>query len=412
MKNSVCGIGIDMTNEYVQVSFLKTPKDAPESLSVRDTENRYLIPALMYYRSENDTWYFGEEAVFNADSDKRECYSFDKDIISTYDYLKKYIDYALNQFFEITDSTLKEGGIICVTIEKDDLDAYKLIYKSLNDLGYEDERVRIINHDEAFIYYVINQKRDLWSKDVSLIDFTKGHMKYRRFYENKEKSTILVDNEDISESIKYDMTLDEESSRKADEILLHFLKEEFSKSDVGTVYLTGVGFYGEWEGQSLIEMCRNRRVFKGYNLYVLGAAFAAGKKYVSYKKNHIFRSTGRTKVSVAMLLENGNEEKIVSLSDEGTNWYEAGAIANVILDDTNRIEFLVVSRISGHKRIFGMDLSDFPKRPNKATRVNISLAYKNDDEFDIVIEDLGFGDIFKASGKTVRESISVSRLLG
>ena len=59
-----------------------------------------------------------------------------------------------------------------------------------------------------------------------------------------------------------------------------------------------------------------------------------------------------------------------------------------------------------------ISLKDFPERPNKTTRVKITLGYKNDTDFEIIVKDMGFGELFKASGKTVRETVCIRELFG
>ena len=58
-----------------------------------------------------------------------------------------------------------------------------------------------------------------------------------------------------------------------------------------------------------------------------------------------------------------------------------------------------------------VDLSDFPERPNKTTRVAITLAYVNENQCDVMVEDLGFGDFFRGTGMVARESILIDELV-
>ena len=56
-------------------------------------------------------------------------------------------------------------------------------------------------------------------------------------------------------------------------------------------------------------------------------------------------------------------------------------------------------------------MSDFPDRPNKTTRVAITLAYINENQCDVMVEDLGFGEFFKATGMVAKESIIIDDVI-
>lgn len=409
MDNSICALGIDMTEDYVQLAYQKNAKETPKSQSTSETEIKYLIPAALYYRSENNSWYFGNEALFNAKSDKKEVYGF-SEIKKSYELLGIYMRKILDYFYELSNAGLAQDGVICVTVEKDEYSLYGNLYDIFKTMGLEADRVRIINHDEAFVYYIINQRRDLWIKDVVLIDFTSKNFVYRKFKEIRDKAKIKVYDRDLSDMINADMIKNENGMQKADELLSNYLEEELKLNTVGVCYLTGVGFYGEWPAEALRLMCQNRRVFKGYNLYVLGACYAANKTYSSYEKKHIFCCKGRTKAAVGLITDI-EKEKAVMLSDIGANWYEAGAITEGILDGTDTVKFVVMHDEGNVSETFELNMPEALKRPNRTTRVEIKLAYKNDDEFDVYVKDLGFGDLFAGTGNTVRKTVSVSRLL-
>ena len=52
----------------------------------------------------------------------------------------------------------------------------------------------------------------------------------------------------------------------------------------------------------------------------------------------------------------------------------------------------------------GMRLPGLPKRPNKTTRLDVKLQYISQDECEIMVTDLGFGEMFPSSGKVWKET--------
>lgn len=411
MEKKICAVGIDITEDYVQLSYSISEKDEPVSLSVSSEEQKYLIPPVLYYREENDIWYIGDEALYNSHSDR-------KDTINIYEQLSfknRFLSIFLDKLIEKakTQGNFRYIKSICVSVEKDNIDIIKNVFSSFELLDYKDTIIRVINHDEAFLYYTINQKKDLWVNDVALLDFTKKHFKYRRMKEYKMKTppVLTVWQDDISTDISYEMLDTEAGKKRADSRLFEYVHQEFKKNIVCSVFLTGAGFYDQWAEESLQEICSKRRVFKGYNLFVKGACYAAIKKQrENVKKQNIFQCNGRTRADIGLLISNEGKNMVITLSSAGTNWYEAGAEAECILDNVSKISMVIISAFDGSSKNKSIDLSQFPSRPNKTTRVKITLGYRDEDKFDIIIKDMGFGELFKASGMMVRESVSVSKL--
>lgn len=411
MSKVIHSIGIDLTDEYAQISYILPGEREPESLTVNPEEKRYLIPAALYYRKENDTWYVGDEAVFNSETDKRTHYGFDRDIKYDSEKMTKYLELLIKLIK--TSLNAETDGVICVSEEDVDLESTGCIYSAMKNLGYDDDRVRIINHDEAFIYYTVNQKKELWVNDVLLFDFTKKHFKYRRFHETKGKtpSLITVSCEDYSDDIYYDLIDTEAGRHKADKLFMDIAVRELKRYIVCTAFLTGAGFYREWGDETINEMCERRKVFKGYNLYVKGACFAALKKYDNTgQRKHIFQCKGRTAADVGLLINNQGKDMVITLSKAGTNWYEAGAQTECITDNTDSIKLVIVSARNERAYEKYISLKDFPERPNKTTRIRITLGYKNDTDFEVIIKDMGFGELFNASGRTVKETVCMNEL--
>lgn len=190
MSKAIHALGIDMTDEYAQISYILSGETEPVSFTVNPEEKSYLIPASLYYRKENDTWYAGYEAVFNSETDKREAYAFDRDIKYDKDKMTKYLGLLIKLLEESLDARIE--GVICVSEEDDDLESTGCIYGAMKNLGYDDEHMRVINHDEAFIYYTINQKRELWVNDVILLILRKSTLNTEDFMKRREEILPLL----------------------------------------------------------------------------------------------------------------------------------------------------------------------------------------------------------------------------
>lgn len=426
-KNEVYALSIDLESDYAQISYFCKGMDEPKSVSTIPGENKYLIPAIMYKMRNVDEWYIGDEAKLRSYEDDDENYVVRNLLqrIYTHETLMLeeicYTEKDLLKIF-IEKLLLLASGIenigkpecIAVTIENGDKDAIDVIYEVLKCMEYAEDKITVVNHSESFIYYTLNQKRDIWINDVALFDFNGEHFTYRQLsiMRNRQPNIVTVREADYSGDIDMTYLDNDKNKQNADGKFLEIIRKEFYKQIISSVFLTGVGFYSDFAGDSLIELCSKRRVFKGYNLFVKGACYAAlakhdGKDYSDY----IFRCSGRTKFTIGMMINHGGRNTGIALSNAGTNWYEAGARAECILDNVKSVQIVLNSPYGNCARNVRIDLSDFPDRPNKTTRVAITLAYINENQCDVMVEDLGFGEFFKATGMVARESIFIDDLI-
>ncbi len=259
----------------------------------------------------------------------------------------------------------------------------------------------------------MNQKRELWTNDVAVFDFNTEHFTYRKLSiaRNKQPNIISVTEVDYSNDIDITYLEDDRDKRSADERFLSIIKDEFYKQIVTTVFLTGVGFYSDFAENSLVELCSKRRVFKGYNLFVKGACYDAMARYNKKDfSDYIIQCSGRTKAHIGLMINHSGRHTAVSVAKAGSNWYEAGARAECILDNVKSIQLVLTSPYGDYAKNIKISLEDFPDRPNKTTRVAISISFRDDDTFDVVVEDLGFGDFFRATHMVVKETFSVSEI--
>ncbi len=425
---NIAALGIDIAKDYTLVGYMCEGMSEPNSMSVSKDEKRYLIPTCMYKMSNSDKWYIGEEAAFRAADDGdlgcyidnfleavkvKGAYFIEEREYKAKDLLGLYVELVLEKARELLNYSAISH--IAVTVEDNEKNITDTIIGKLRILGYKEENIRVINHTEAFIYYAINQKRDLWVNDVAVFDFSNHHFLYRRLrsVKNRNPNFIVVEKEDFSKLLDMSYMSTKEEKILLDDRFLALIQEKFDKKIISSVYLTGVGFYDEWADKSIKEICAKRRVFKGYNLFVKGACYAAWKRYKKIKENeYIFLCDGRTKVNIGISIKHKEKNMNVLLSRAGSNWYEAGVRAECIPDDINVLEFVVSSADNTKSRKVNVDLSDFPKRANKATRIEIAISYINDETFEIIVKDLGFGEFYKASNMIVKKTVDINEFLG
>lgn len=419
-------MGIDISSDYAQVSYVTTDSAEPKSLSTIQGETRYLIPTLMYKIRNSNDWCIGDEAKLRAFEDNDEKYTVRNLLERIYQGEAMYLDdmkYTPEELLKIFVEKLiyeakRLDGVeapkyISVTVEKTDKIVVDAIYDVLKSMGYEEAHIRVLSHTESFIYYTLNQKRELWTNDVALFDFNSERFTYRKLSiaRNKQPNIVSIVETDYSTDIDLSYIGNDRDKRTADEKFLAIIKDEFYKQIVTTVFLTGVGFYSDFAENSLVELCSKRRVFKGYNLFVKGACYDAMARYNKKELlEYVIQCEGRTKANIGLMINHRGRNTAITLAKAGSNWYEAGARAECILDNVKSIQLVLTSPYGDYAKNVKVSLEDFPDRPNKTTRVAITLSFRDDDVFDVVVEDLGFGDFYKATHMIVKNTYSVSEI--
>ncbi len=397
-------LGIDFSKDYTQLAFIDENGN-PESISF-GTEDNYLIPSVVCYHKNLKEWYAGEEAVNKAEIP--DCVSYDclPEMLledsdeKSIEIMSAYFSYLLKMAEKRCDNQSVKN--ILITVEEVTPSLVEALTETLFRLGYEEGDFRIISHSESFVYYVLNQNKDIWINRVYFLSFTKEKLVNRQLkvIHGRGPSIAYVEVDDLSELLTYEQV--KENPRHADEVLFDYLDEAFKHNVVSGIYLSGDGFYEEdWE-KSLSLMCRNRRVFKGNNLIVKGAALGAKEFFhIPNLENYLISCKGRTRVKVTMAVKYKERDNTITLSNVGDYWSQAKSKAECIMESPTKAYFEVNDLLKQQKDGFELDLTGFPERPPKTTRIEVNFRYLDENKFEIVIKDLGFGELFKSSGMEV-----------
>lgn len=423
--NNKISVAIDLCDDYSQISYYTGTMTEPESLSTIHGEQKYLIPTVAAKLNHSDEWCIGDIAELHMKRQEAVGISWlihktlkEETIqIGEQTYIgKQLLEIYIHQLFALISRYChtEHPDKVVFTLEYPDRLLVAVIHDAVEKLGIAKENVRVIGHSESFIYYNIFQKKELWINDVLVFDFTKNRFTMRKFnlVRARTPQPIIIEENDYSGEIKYEMLETREGRLKADKGFAEIVREVCAKHIVSTIYLTGCGFYEKWMEESVNILCNKHRVFQGYNLFVKGAGYASMDMFgMGEAEKYQFVCSGRTLINIELNVIRDGRELPLMLSRAGTNWYEAGARIECIPDNTRKVIFSVSSSINKVKRELIFDLEEFPERPNKNTRLEIALSYKNDRQCIIVITDKGFGEFFPASGKSIRQVLNIEDYL-
>lgn len=416
-------LGIDYSNEYTQISYFGENMEKPESISTIIDEQRYLIPTVVCKKKGSEDWYIGEDAIYRASLNEGFLIKNlsggltggSVGIIEGKEYTYSHIfSIFLKLLIEMVkdEAKVSEISAIIFTMDEADKTIIDIIKEITLEMGYKKEDIRVISHMESFSYYVLNQQKALWNNDVVLFDFNKNNFKYYRMSVNRRilPNTISIINEDLSDLISIKMLNTEEGMNLADEKFFNIIRQKVNAQIVSSVYLLGVGFTSQWYDKSISLLCNKRKVFQGQNLFSQGACYSLHNQGAPMEEC-LLLCKGRTLANVSMVIEHQGKSRNLLLSKAGENWYEAGAKIECILDDIRNIQLIISSPISKTSRNISIELEGFPYRPNKTTRIELKIIYQNDSQFTVAVKDKGFGELFKSSGKIIKQTVNVDQYL-
>lgn len=404
-------LGIDFSRDYAQLAYIDH-KGNPQSVSMGTADN-YLIPSVVCYNSELNEWSAGDEALNKSARVGSQVY---RDLPLLFDggMEKEKLNRIMTVFFSyliklaVNECNGRLIKNILVTVEEVNPVLLKGLTEVLAGLGYGGEDVKIISHSESFVYYSLNQNKDIWINKVLFLELNRHGFTCRRLevIKGKEPHVADVAVEDLGDMLTLEMV--EKDSAAADRILADYMEELLKKQVVSGIYLSGEGFYKEGWQKTLQVMCRNRRVFKGNNLIVKGAAYGAKETFLPSTLDHyLIACKGRTRVKITMALEYKGKDSNITLSNIGDYWYNARSRVECIMEKPTQAVFEIQDLITHTSEKFTMDLREFPKREPNTTRIQVDFKYVDENRFEIQISDLGFGEFFESSGMVVTREITI-----
>lgn len=395
-------LGIDLDDENAVISFFQLNMKEPETVSTIAGSEVFQIPLLLTKKKGIGQWFIGEDAKKAAlgqeekEADKflgkavrREKIFIEGEKYPAEELLALYLKKLIQLAGKLGNPVLPDKLVI--SLEKLSREVTGLFMELAPKLGLTPKQISLIDRKESFYYFMYNQKEELWRHEVYLFDYRKQQICCRRMTRNLRTTPQLVT---LSEEVQ---TMEIQGN---DEVFLRLVQESFRGHIISSVYLVGDGFEGEWMKQSLSFLCKGRRAFMGKNLYSKGACYAAAVKDHNMDWPYAYMGDNEMKVNVSLKLQNRENLEFYSLISAGDNWYETTGECEVILTGTPEVDFWLQLPNSREAKIEKLELADLPKRSDKATRLKILASPLSDTRVQIQILDLGFGEIFKSSGKS------------
>ena len=396
-------IGIDFCRDFTQLCIYNSETGAIDSVPLSSDKQSTRIKTAITYSVEQKEWlvyspsHQGRSGMIVIDNLYDLAASGENVTIGEEEYK---IDRLLAKFFRRLFLSLnrqcesKDIKGVTVTVKKSDPELVKNIGAGLEYYGISSERYKICDHIESFMYYVVMQNKDIWINDVGLFVFDEEEFRYYvlRFGRKQKPLSIVAESTDFSSTVKYDMLNEEDDIRikyafeNVCGIMLH-------KQNISAVYATGTGFDSAWADDILKKICTGRRIFRGMNLYVKAAAYVSKLFFVGGAEEFLVIGEDDLKSNMSLRVVSHSEQKEVPFGRVGQKYYEAGGSTEVILDNTNEIDFMLHNALKKDSFYAIMTLEALPIRKNKTNRVSVNVRFPSRNEAVVTVKDVGFGGV-------------------
>ncbi len=415
-------VGYDLCEDYAQISCFSYKSMEPVPISVREGEDDYLLPTVLCMKNETKQWLFGKDAIACAKngegilveqllkkaqlSQKVELLGKEYSGVALLEkYLRKTLMLIKNYF--PTEPITK----LVVTVRNAEPSLVDKIYEALSLLGLEKDRAFVINHAGAYLYYALSQDKVLWMNDVGLFDFTEEGLSYYQMTVNRRVKPMIAGliKKELTDTLNMNMLKDrliDPSGANPAYIFENLANTVLYKQTITTLYFTGMGFEGGWADEVIRRLCVGRRVFVGQNLYTKGACYAARELSGDKKlEEYLLLSDDMLSSNVTLRVYCDTAYKELPILQAGDNWYEVDRSIEVIPEGKAELEINTLNIMSRATTREILTIDQFPKRPERMTRLILHITCKDKHTCLITVTDLGFGDFYQGSGQVAEYTI-------
>ena len=405
-------IGIDLSKEYIQACYMLNDMTEPESVILGFASKSYQIPSQGYKKKGENKWAFGdtgkqyyEEGDYIKVDDiigrvvKSEPIELDEEKYMPMDILECLLRFVLKECVRVTDIEVVSRIAVCVDrFQKKYLDMLKTV---LNRMDFKDEDILLLNHTDCFVYYALNASEELYRRGVSMFDFDGSRVvySYMNYASLENKTVVMVDSSRDKVNSKDPAAVDAELAKLAGRYM--------DMCAPSAVYLTGEGFekYDKLDEFLKVAVGR-RRAFIGPNLYAKGAAIGAFEVfYGGNYKNRVLATDDRILADIDIDILEREKEKVYRAIRVGTNWYSASKKLRFLVSGNAGLNIHIKPIEKKPDQDISFSLEDFPKRPDRMTKIVVEIEFSSASACRIAVKDAGFGDFYKSSDKVICKDI-------
>lgn len=408
-------LGIDLCDDYCQVGYYNPQSGESDSLEI-DNDNSYMIPTVICKVKNTNEWEIGEAAYRCALTgqgttvDKLVSLCM-KNGTSTIEGVKYSATQLMGFFLVKLVNKIKDNmgensfSKVMITSRNNLTEAFDCIKEAALLAGIPEQCLHFATHSETYLYYVISQKPDVYTNMACLFDISDNGMEYYELTITRGRRPQIAEvlYRRLEEGFSIDILDTVQGKKIADKILCSCSERILGRRVVTSIFLTGRAFDTEnWADTFINVMCSKRRVFLGQGLFAQGAAYMAAEYDRDESRYpYVCICRGRLANRVTITADYCGQTRQIIAAEAGRSWRDSGLDADFILDDADKFEFNVSGLKMPWQKRLQVSLADFPKRPNKTTRINVRVWFEDDNIMKTEITDMGFGEFYPPSGKKV-----------
>ena len=403
-------LGIDLTDQGAGVMF-------------SDSEQSFHVPAAICRDKKHDLWYVGEEAYEKALSGKgiltdRLVSLAMKGGTATMRGVRYEGTELLVRFLGmVREGCLRASGgeppaCTVLVLPVYDRNLMECILKELPDQGFDSGTVSCITRQESFLYYVMNQPREIRTAEVGLFDLGDNSLGFYEFQmkRDKRKLFVRVDQEEMKEAFALSVLTAPSGEKIADKIMSGAAERMLRRKVFSAIFLTGKGFddYG-WAQHFMKLVCQRRKVFLDGELFVKGAV-VRGSTLLSGKGDPGFTAlcSGRAAAGVTMRVERNGQPMEFPVLNAGDPVFSSDMELRILPESGEDLEFLVEPVSTRKKKLVKVPVPSLPEREEKTSYLDVSLRFPDEDSMHVRLKDAGFGELFPAGNASSEAEFSFS----
>ena len=408
--------------------------DSCTHISCQGQETIWSVPTRIGKEPDSDVWRVSEESAGGAlegmvVEDKLLSLAM-KDGTATIDGVRYEGLYLLKMFLKQVlaiprqASGKEEIENLVITVPKLEVKLVDCLMYCADFLEIDRSRVHVISHAESFVYYVMSQKREVWSNQVGMFELSENGLHYYelRVQRGLRQMQVVADQEELEESFHLNVLDSDAGIHMADRILSSCAERLLQKRLFSAIILTGRGFAqtDQQRENRLIQalfisfsclmqqICKRRRVFAEMDVFTRGALIRSEDLCEAQSAYHFTCiCEGRLKTTVSLKIQEREKEGQLVLASAGDSWYETKMTAEFIVSGTPEVEFSLQPLEPRKKKTVKIPLEGFPKRPDRTTRIEMAFGFTGEDTMIVMIRDLGFGELFPATNRMIKQEVSL-----
>ncbi len=416
-------IGYDLCNDYIQISCYNQKTQDMDTICYIGEKMLDRVPAVLCRLYEDRSWVCGYDAWKAVNEHRGTLVENFVDALEPETTIRvdddDYSGAELVRIFMAESLKLLTKyyphwcvGQLTVAVEslgKNTVEALKSLGETM---GFDEQRLTVINHVSAYEHYALNQKKELWQHDVGLFDYSRRGMTYYHLTISKKRMPVAVMATTVPLTEYFDGSeIGQAGPPELDRRFLEVVRKVTANKIISTVYLTGEGFEGNWAKISLKNLCHHRKGFIGSNIFSRGACYY-GLMAAGLLEEGGFIALNEDVLSKTIYIRGSRKREMTNeeIVQAGQVWYDVQAETDFITDDMNHVTLHLMDYLSRRERSIQISLEDFAgekERPDKTGHFKLRLRFDDTSHCHVYVSDNGFGEFYPPSEKIVEQVFDI-----